>query len=626
MLFSDGADNGTKFPALDKAAQLRGACPIYTFGLGKPTTTTEQNDIDVADIRVDPDPVPVKGKMTVKVWINAPGFESFPVDLGVYIQEMGTKEPRLAADIKRGEFLKKTTRNEVVLICDAPDPAGEVKVTVKVGAYKPDPPRFEPLPGEVSGLNNAITTFASVTKEGVSILWVEGRKRAFEPVFAMRHALSGDQRFRVYFTERLPEAAPAPEQLDWFNFDKRHYDVIVIGDIPAQRFAGGDPGVFKKIKKMVAEKGTGLVMLGGNDTFGGDWPTVGAELAAILPVELPGESIQIEEKVRMVPTKPGEEYLLRLSENPEENTRIWQDLFHKFDGISKVGTVKPKATLLAKGDNDEPILVGGNFGNGRVLVFAGDTTWKVWRRPPDPKRFGNAVSPSDVLNAYNRFWKQMMLYLARQENLDSSVQVTLDKRRLPAEANQRLGFTLRVLGKNGQPVKDPQFKVKVTAPNKAEGEVPVTLEGGEHRGFYWMPDVPGEYKLEASVKGKDAEGNDLSPNPGVAHFLGHSQDYEMLRPAADHDFLGKLAAAGSGRFQIADERKLAQLLGELHSQGRSADRPKLQHWPDWRRNPASDSFPDQVDALWQSTALPCFLAFVLLLCTEWYLRRRWGLV
>ena len=49
-------------------------------------------------------------------------------------------------------------------------------------------------------------------------------------------------------------------------------------------------------------------------------------------------------------------------------------------------------------------------------------------------------------------------------------------------------------------------------------------------------------------------------------------------------------------------------------------------WPDWRRHPPSDALGDQLTTLWNSTALPCFLAFVTLLCTEWYLRRRWGLV
>ena len=63
---------------------------------------------------------------------------------------------------------------------------GEVKVTLKV----------DPLPGEVSQVNNEISTYVTVTKEGVSVLYVEGKYRAWEPKF-IRYALSQDPRIRL---------------------------------------------------------------------------------------------------------------------------------------------------------------------------------------------------------------------------------------------------------------------------------------------------------------------------------------------------------------------------------------------------------------------------------------------
>src|SRR5262249_52256270 len=114
--------------------------------------------------------------------------------------------------------------------------------------------------------------------------------------------------------------------------------------------------------------------------------------------------------------------------------------------------------------------------------------------------------------------------------------------------------------------------------------------------------------------------------PSVAHFLAYSQDRESLRAAADHDFLTKIASASGGRFALADERQLASLLESLLSQQDSSPRAVTQLWPDWRRHPASASAVAQMAALGLSAALPCFLAFVALLCSEWYLRRRWGLV
>lgn len=602
VLLSDGIDNGVVFPTLDKAAQLRGVCPLYAFGLGRPTTTTRQNDITVTDIQVEPDPIPVKGKMTVRGFVNAPGLENSNVTVGLYLQEKGAKEPRLV--LKDNALLDKTLRNEIVLTADAPESAGEIKVLLKV----------DPLKDEVSTHNNEAATFATVTKEGVSILWVEGRQR-HEAVFAIRHGLGGDPRFHiVYAVKQAGEQGGAVGQ-DWFQFERRHYDVIVIGDISAQNFSDGKQEVFQKIRDLV-HKGTGLLLLAGHDAFSaGGWNTpLAADIAQMLPVVLPPDAGEPNQaKVRMLPTRAGLEYLLRVDPSEKRSQEIWENVLDKLEGISPLGTKKAEGTMFAQGENGQPILLGNKVGNeGRVLVFAGDTTFRVWRRS------------REMLPAYSAFWKQMMLYLARQENMESSVQVTLEKRRVPAEAGQRLPFTVKALDKQGKPLVKPQFTAKVILPNNEVRDVPITREGEEYRGVFFMEKAAGEYRVE--VNAKDADGTLLTKEGVTARFLGYAQDKEMLRTAADHDFLAKLADLSGGRFFQADERQLAQLLDEIVAQKLNQPSARVHHWPDWRRLPASDSVGDQVNLLWNSTALACFLLFSALLCCEWYLRRRWGMV
>ena len=108
----------------------------------------------------------------------------------------------------------------------------------------------------------------------------------------------------------------------------------------------------------------------------------------------------------MNPTHEGVKFLLRLDEDPEKNKRIWRNVFDPLDGYTNLGNVSPTSTVLAKGDiNDVPLLVETQR-KGRILVFAGDTTYLDWRRNPE------------AVAAYARFWKQMMLYLAQQENMD----------------------------------------------------------------------------------------------------------------------------------------------------------------------------------------------------------------
>ena len=86
VILSDGADNGTRYPALTEAAKFRGLpCPIYTFALGQITTTSKQRDIGFTAIVPEPSPVSAKGKLTVKGVLDAPGFEGTPVHVKLFI-------------------------------------------------------------------------------------------------------------------------------------------------------------------------------------------------------------------------------------------------------------------------------------------------------------------------------------------------------------------------------------------------------------------------------------------------------------------------------------------------------------------------------------------------------------
>jgi uncharacterized membrane protein len=602
VMFTDGADNGTRFPTLEEAAAWRSTCPIHVFALGSPNATRDRNDIAfVANkIFVDPNPVHVKGKLTVKGFVNAPGFENAKVKLSLLIND------KLAAPVQ-AVVLRKTNDNEVKIECDAPVTPGEIKLTLKI----------DPMPGELTRSNNEISTFATVVKEGVSILWVEGRLR-LEAAFAMR-ALLPDKRFRVFEVKRLQEAKPGTTQPDWYQFGKRKYDVIVIGDISASRFAEGEPDVFRKIHDMVLNDGAGLLMLGGRETFANsDWQRPAAsKLAELLPVKLtvPGH---FESPVRLMlksSKEPG--YLLTLTNDLAKNQELFATVFDKLDGMTRLGIPYEVATqVLATRDGQDPILVSADRGKGRTLAFGAEDTYRAWTRAAKASR--GQQKDKEAVAAYQRFWRQVMLWLAHQEQAEGAIRVLPDVRRVSADAPGGLGFTVEMIGKGGLPMKDARFKVKAIGPNKEELDVPTGKEDGKERGHV-RATAPGEWSIVASVDGPKEK-------PGEAKFLVFAEDVENLRPAADHEFLRKLAQAGRGKFFLADEHKFAALLDELRAQQAEAAKPKLQLWPDWRRNPASDSLSDQMETLWNSTALGCFLLFSTFLCVEWFLRRRWGMV
>src|SRR5262249_36513244 len=172
-----------------------------------------------------------------------------------------------------------------------------------------------------------------------------------------------------------------------------------------------------------------------------------------------------------------------------------------------------------------------------TMAFAGDTT-HLWVRPK-----------TGGLEAHSRFWRQVVLWLARQEDTNDNLRIRPDTRRLPLGNNLNFGVELR--GKHGEELKDVRYRGKVVDKGGAEGRVEVVrgLAGGrdanESRGSY-KPRRAGEYRIQATASGKDAAGKAVDGR-AEARFIVYQDDAETAEKAANPDFLKELAAAGGGQ-------------------------------------------------------------------------------
>jgi uncharacterized membrane protein len=578
LVFSDGADNGTKIPALTEAGRWRKhPCPIHAFGLGKPTTSDRQQDIAVADIITSPSPqVPVKAQLSAKVIVHAPGFENRKVRVRMFLDD---KEVQ-AQDM----VLPLTINNEVEIKCTAPAKAGEVKVTVKI----------DPLQGEVNPNNNSIDTYVTVTQEGISVLLVD-KARVWEPQMIC-DALAEESRIRLY-PVWLRGNVPANEKGDGlFQFDKQQYDVIIFGDVTAEQMRAGNPNALTEIKRLV-EKGSGFMMLGGYRTFGnGDWK--GTVIADLLPVELDVQG-QSDNATQMVPTPDGLsefKYFMQLTEKKDDAKLAWSRL-HEMVGTTVLGKPKPGvAKVVAETTAGKPLLVAGKYGEGRTLALGGDTTHK-WIRNPETKAM------------HHQFWRRLVIWLARQDEMEGSVRVVPDTRRLPLHND--LGFRVEMRSKGNVPIENGEYKVEVFGPNDLRKTVTTVRKEKVNRGTFVNTDVPGEYRIEVSGEGKDPNGETVR-DKASARFMVYDDDLEMTRRAADHEFLKKLSAAGGGEFHLAKD--LGPFLQQFQKQPMDKKRSPAQQWPNWRTTKLSPFF------------VLFFLIFVAVLSGEWLLRRRWGMV
>lgn len=626
LIIGDGIDNGVTTSAVAEAGRWRGVCPVHTFAVGTTTARTDAKDVAIAAVAADPSPVPVKNDVTIKVVINAYGFVGAEVPVRVDFDGRQVAKERVV--------LTKAAGNEVPITVKAPDKAGEIKVRVEI-----DP---EAVPGDMAPANNVVETYLTVTKEGVRVLLVD----RLRPENAMiRRVLRGERRFDLAEAIRQGNEPPSPGERELFDFDTRGYDVIVLGNISASQLKAIDPRLPEKLRDQVVKKGVGLLMTGGDAAFAGT-PTRalddgwrGTAIEDILPVILPDPGERPDRlysgennRFQTVPTAEGLKYILKVGPTPEASREIWDRLnrsdrpYYRLTAVSRFGEPRPGATVFATASADGTLapsgqrpdqvrppylLVGGQYGGdankGRVLAFAGYDTY-MWT----PFGLKNRPPTRDGLQIHAQFWRRMVLWLAHQEEEEGAAYARPEFRRLPVRGKQSIKLGLRQPG--GADAAEPNFVVKVVGPGQKPEDVspqPVLVDPAGGAKVLFDPPLPGEYTVVLKASGKDGAGKEVRAEASSRFLAYPDVSDELMRAAAEHEFLEKVAQAGGGRAYALDD--LPAFLKELKGQPLDLVKPKPRFLPDWRRNHSKGFLPGWL------------VVFAALVGTEWGLRRLWGM-
>jgi hypothetical protein len=232
------------------------------------------------------------------------------------------------------------------------------------------------------------------------------------------------------------------------------------------------------------------------------------------------------------------------------------------------------------------LIAVSDYGAGRVMAFAGDTTWR-WRKTPQ----GRAT--------HARFWRQLILWLAKKdEQGDARVKLELDRRRLAV--GQRLNVVAAVENADGTPVTAASIKVSVVGPDGRESSVDMIRDGNVFRGAFAATDQIGDYTARAvAVDGPKEVGT------RSARFLTYQEDNESRQIAADHGTLKTLATGTGGEFLTPE--KLPEFVKSLRNRELNLEVPQTVKETLWDR--------------WEPLVL-----FIALLTAEWIIRKRGGLV
>ncbi|MFZ5829198.1 MAG: glutamine amidotransferase [Planctomycetota bacterium] len=579
LLLSDGAQRA--LAPRDLAPQTAAArmkplgAPLFAVAFGQSRGLGQAQDVAVKDLVANAT-VFVNNELTVGGQIRIDGMVGREIPVRVLFETEPGKMTVVAE-----KKLQSTTDGQLlpVTLEFAPEQPGERKLTLEAADQT----------GELVTTNNRLSTFVNVLKGGLKVLYIEGQRRP-EAKF-LRRALDSSPDIKVdylWIDAERPETRPGDLGT---RLKPGEYDVYILGDIDSAAFEDGELADLAE----AVNQGAGLIMLGGYHSFGpGGYART--PLRTVLPLrmdaterqqfgESPRADMHLPGPVKMRPSRFGRGHpVLTLSGNPQANQDLWDQL-PPLLGANRFAGLAPGAIVLAD-DGRNPLLVTHNFGNGRVLAMAVDSTWRWWMRGFEP--------------AYRRFWRQIVLWLAKRDQLgESSVWVRLEKRRFAP--NERVEFRVGVLSAEGEAIGDAQFTVRTVPPSGiAETVGSLSPEGDQWLGAVTKTRDAGDYTIEVS-----AEKEGVSIGTTQARFLVFEQDLELDNAAADPSMMEGLAALTGGE-SLAPEQLpgLLERLLESTEELEIAQETKKSLWDKW----------------------PFFLALVALLGVEWFLRKRWGLV
>jgi hypothetical protein len=624
VVLSDGRDNVGKPPLEAVVSRLaRGPCPVHAIAFGAPGGSELQPDVMATHIEA-PQTARVKDRLIVRGTIQAQRYVGQEIEVWLKIEGQPVDQADQPGSpvrlVLRPASAVQTFQVEMPP-ARLPDQPGDIRVSLWV----------KPMPGELTDSNNEVSTYVTLVKEGLSVLYLD-KDRAWEPKF-LRRALRGDERITLYTAFLAEESGPAAEV--WrrdlgraLESGERPFDVFIFGDIPASRLAPQTPqgqAILQCIHDQV-NAGAGLLMIGGHQSFGngedgrgrGSWRGTLMELLVPVALDVYGqlEGSAEQRLIRFIPTEAGlRHFALRLDSDPERNRQWWERL-RPLDGGNRLGAAKRGATVLAATPEGETLLAVQEYGKGRTAALAVDTTWR-WVRagpPRDPRDADRPGALSESSEAHLRFWRQLIVWLARQEETGSAIRLELDHRRLTAGKEQGITVQAREVQAGGERdqqriLRDAEFSVRIRRPDQppdaSPDVVPVTPFGtdGKFRGIYWNTDEPGEYVVEVSARSQGADLGTVS-----ARFMAYRDDSELTNQAANHTLLEQIARITGGTFRV--HGGLRSLIEELNPAA-LAESTKLSRMPDWKApNPTLHG--------------SLFLVFVGLLSAEWILRRRWG--
>lgn len=476
-----------------------------------------------------------------------------------------------------------------------------------------------PLGAERNKNNNIAGVDMTILDDRIRVLYVEAYPR-YEYRY-LKNALlregtlevqvlllESDRRFVQEGFEPIRSFPDTPEALSRF-------DVVLFGDIDPRSGWLSEAQV-NMLLDFVGNQGGGFGLIAGERHAPARFR--GLPLSRLLPIRIGDESARPLESSRnsgfqLQLTQEGRDSRLFRFLGKVAGTETTEDgassPFEKLPELywcARIAEAKPGATVLAThphlqtATGSMPVVVTGRYGAGKLFYLGTDDTWR-WRR-----------HTGEFL--HDTFWLQVVRELMRSGHSGAGDRVVIRTDRREYRFGQTVQVQVEIHGAAPAGVLGDQLRVSVhaddlqlihsggsgTAATEAIAWMVLTRIGPHSRVFEGalIPPRAGSLVFMA----EEIRLNPTEKLPTVRVRV-HEPDLETGRPEANHQVLRRLAGGTGGRILELDS--LTQGLAQIAN--RSVQIPD-----------------DVVEPLWDSKF--ALMVFLLLITTEWVLRKAFGLL
>ena len=580
VLLTDGIN--TDGETLAEAATLarRKRVPLFFVGLGSDEPV---KDLKAADLLVD-ELVFVDDAVNFEFRMTATGFEDKRVT--AVLRHKGETAVLARTEVEVGA----DGQSQQVRLLHRPRQEGKFRYVAEI----------EPQPGEVDVENNRVESGPiEVRKTKIRVLLAQGY-----PNYEFRFLETMLQRDEtVELNTVLQDADPEHAEQDAaalrvFPVNREElfsYDVIILGDVNPDLMSDL---VMRNLVDFVDRPGKGgsLILVAGPRQYM-PWAFRDRPLARLMPIELssiryPDPEVPITEGFQMRPTQFGlGRPAMQLGDTPEQTRAIWENLPPLY-WLLETPDLKPGAKVLAehptrRGHDGRPlpVICMQYVGSGQVVFHATDETWR-WRR-----RVGKVF--------FARYWIQMIRHLSRSKlSDDRSVKLSVDRPDRKYELGESVRLRVQFNARRAAPAEDDAVTVVLQREGHRTQRLKLRRRGSQGT-FEALLNKPAEGDYHARLAIPAVEG----PIP-TEDFQVEAMQSEFEQLQMDAVAMRRAARRTDGRYYTF--QTAAKLLDELPP-GRQVPIESLPRKPLWNK--------------W-----PVLLLFLVLLVSEWILRKVGGMV